>query len=356
MSVQSAQGEDRSNWQAVLPPVDRNGKLLDFIWFKASEGPALVDKNYAANVALAKQHGVPFGSYHYLHPSLSIPEQIALFMATVAEQGGLEPGAMLAVDSEISSGANGKLMLYRNRSELLECDPHTGEASIKRGVTYPHHLLTRGTPTRLAAGLVDLATREFLIGVRTAVEVALGGDYCQELVYTFLNMASQLTSCTDFPLWIADFTNAAPTSVHPWSEWTIWQYAGGGGNGGSDQDGFNGTAEAFNAWRLSKIPQKPPPPPLVTGVSLTVSLPELSEGSVDVPGQVDFVHRVQWLLAGLAKVANIPQAVGLSDDGIYGPKTAAAVAGMQAFAKLTPSGKVGEDEWKFLYAGIRGNA
>lgn len=357
----SAQGEDRSDFEQVLPPVDRNGKLLDFIWFKATEATNWKSKTYARNIALAKQHRVPFGSYHFLHPSLDVDLQVASFLAFVSENGGLEPGAMLACDSEISSGVNGRPMLRSDRSDLLLRDPITSEARIRPGVDYPHRLLSHSTPAQLAADLVDSATREFMQRLQLGVGLALGGDECQECVYTFLDMAHQLPSCTEYPLWIAFFSGSAPGSVTPWKDWTQWQYAGGGGNGGSDQDAFNGTTEQFNSWRLAKVRKQPPPPPQPSGnVTLSVTVPELALGAVDRPGNVEFVHRLQWALSGLASVG-IPQAVGLKADGVFGPKTQLAVTGMQVFAKLardisSASGKVGENEWKFLFAGIRGNA
>jgi len=92
----SAQGEDRSDFQSVMDPVDRNGRKLDFILFKATEGLTWTSKTYKANIARAKAQGVPYGSYHFFHPSLAVEPQVALFMSFVAENGGLNPGAMLA--------------------------------------------------------------------------------------------------------------------------------------------------------------------------------------------------------------------------------------------------------------------
>jgi hypothetical protein len=360
--VSSAQGEDRSDFQAVLPPVDRDGKKLDFIFFKATEGTSWVSQTYAENVALAKQHGVPFGSYHFLHPSLDVQAQIALFMSTVAAHGGLESGAILAVDSEITMGVNGEVMVLSDRSDiLLRPDPASNRARIRPGVEYPHNWPFASVPAKFDVALVNSATQQFISGVRTAVEVALGGDHCQELVYTFEAMLPQLSSCTEFPLWIAYFSSSAPPSVHPWADWTIWQYAGGGGNGGSDQDGFNGDVTAFSTWRLAKMPAPAPPPPPLTTSTFSITMPNLKLGSIDVAGSPTFVHRLQWLLAGLSTVADLPSASGLKADGSYGPATQTAVKDMQVFAKLSPdltsaSGEVGSAEWKFLVSAVYGTA
>lgn len=355
--MSSAQGEDRSDYQAVLPPVDRNGKKLDFIFFKATEGDSWVSTTYARNIALARQSGVPFGSYHFLHPSLNVDAQVALFMSTVAEHGGLEPGAMLACDSEIASGANEQPMLFSDRSDLLVRHPDTGEARIRDGVNYPHHLIERSKPKTLSATLVGSATQQFLVKTRTAVEVALGGDYCQELVYSFENMLPQLASCTSFPLWVAYYSNTAPPSVGPWAEWKIWQYAGGGGNGGSDQDGFNGDVAAFTSWVNAKKPTPAPPPPPVQSGQFSISMPNLGVGEHNPDW---YVFRAQWLIAGIGKHSNIPN-TQVRDDGIFGPLTEAAVKEIQVSARIarnlaSASGKIGEAEWKFLIAGVFGNA
>ena len=191
----SAQGEDRSDFQAVMPPVDRNGKKLDFVVFKATEGTGWTSKTYKQNVANAKAAGVPYGSYHFFHPSLNVDAQIALFLAFVAENGGLNPGTILACDSEIQSGVSERLFLSDgpNRSDLLESSSLSGLARVRDGVSFPtQHLVDSATPTSASVSLVNSATKSFLDGVRTGVEVALGGDYCQEMLYSFLGMLPAL--------------------------------------------------------------------------------------------------------------------------------------------------------------------
>lgn len=357
MSVQSAQGEDRSNFQAVMPPLDRTGKKLDFVIFKATEGIGFVDRNYASNIALAKQAGVPFGSYHFFHPSLNVEAQVAFFMATVASQGGLVPGTILACDSEIASGVSNRLTMFRDNSELLQRHPETGHVNIRDGVDYPHHMLAHGTPTHLAASLVDLSTHRFLSEVRTAVEVALGADACQEMVYTFLDMAHQLPSCTDFPLWLAFFNNTAPPNSGPWSHWTIWQYAGGGGRGGSDQDGFNGTVSEFNAWRNSKTGTHTNPGPAQPWeLKMLNELPMIGKGAKDRPGRVFYVSRAQALARVIGKVNAIPSASSLATDGNFDEATAVAIADVQRHFGLTGKdvdGIVGPITWSLLVTGSR---
>lgn len=350
----NAQGEDRSDYQPILPPVDQHGRKLDFVWYKATEGIAWTSKVYAQNIALAKEHGVPFGSYHFLHPSLDVAEQVTLFMNFVDEHGGLEPGAMLAVDSEIASGAESELTLFSDRSRILQRSAG-GKVSVNMADRsyYPHRIMI-GTPSKLSGSQVDLATLGFIRGVRSEVIKRLGGDYCQELVYSFLAMLTQLSSVTDYPLWIAYFDSNSPTSVFPWHNWMQWQFAGGGGTGGSDQDEFAGSVEQFNAWRLSKMPPTDGP-----SSTFSVTLPNLALGAEDEPGRVEFVRRLQWLLAGVGAANNLPWATGLAPTGVFDAQTQLAVRSIQEFAKLAAnssvaSGNVGMPEWRFLLNGVRG--
>lgn len=349
----SAQGEDRSDYQSVFPPVDRNGKKLDFILFKATEGTSWVSSTYARNIALAKQYGVPFGSYHFLHPSLDIPQQVALFLATVSEHGGLVPGAMLACDSEISVGSAGTLLMSNSgRSSLLTSDPITSEAVRRKGVVGVRSF----TDGRLDASGVNVgqATNQFLTDVRTGVEVALGGDYCQELCYTYEAMLPRLSECIGWPLWLAYYSNTSPASVHPWNDWTIWQYAGGGGNDGSDQDGFNGDVVAFTAWVNAK--KKPVPQPTADS-TFSVTMPGLGIGERNPDW---FTLRAQWLIAGIGKKNDIPN-TQIADDADFGPLTEKATREIQVYARIakdlaSASGKIGEAEWQFLIAGKFGSA
>lgn len=333
----SAQGEDRSDFQAVLPPVSTDGKKLDFILFKATEGTSWVSQTYARNIAAAQAAGVPFGSYHFLHPSLDIQAQINSFMSVVSAHGGLEAGAMLAVDSEIASGVSDDLTLFGDRSDMLIRDP-TGKAHVREEFVgdYPHHLLSRSTPAKLDQSTVDLATIRFITGVRSEVITRLGGDHCQELVYTYEAMLSQLGSCTDFPLWIADYSSSAPASVHPWDTWSIWQYAGGGGNGGSDQDGYNGDVAAFNTWRLAKTGPRPTPTPTPNWQEeLTMSAPTVA---LNATGEI--ARTVQGLC--VARGQNI------TVDGSFGPNTQAAVKLIQSAGRVAVDGVVGPKTWPVL--------
>lgn len=355
----SAQGEDRSDFQAVMPPLDRNGKKLDFIIFKATEGTTWTSRTYKQNVALAKSAGVPYGSYHFFHPSLNVEAQVALFLSFTAENGGLHPGTILACDSEIQSGANAQAVLMRpNRSHLLEHDPGTGLARVRLGASIPTSDVVTDHALHAPLAVVNSATRRFLDETATGVRVALGSDVCQEMLYSFLGMLPQLASCTGYPLWVADFTSHAPASVHPWSNWVIWQFAGGGGRGGSDQDGYNGDAAAFNKWRLSKVgshPHQPDTQPVPQWEkNMLNALPTLGKGAKDQPGHVYFVTRLQALAKAIGTINNLPNARNLTVDGNYGDSTVKAIKAVQQLFGFTGSnvdGITGPMTWSVLVTG-----
>lgn len=349
----SAQGEDRSDFQSVMDPTDRNGKKLDFIFFKATEGTTWTSKTYKANLARAKAQGVPYGSYHFFHPSLAVEPQVALFMSFVAENGGLNPGAMLACDSEIRSGVSERAELFSNRSSLFMMEEHSQLAVIRPGAMIPAEHVVTEHPLHAPLGTVGSATRSFLDETRTAVRVALGDDVCQELLYSFLGMLPQLSGCTGYPLWVADFTSKAPASVRPWSHWDLWQFAGGGGHGGSDQDAYNGDAAHFNAWRLSKTGSQSAPQ---WEVDMLNKLPTLGKGAQDNPGSVFFVTRIQTLVKMIGTINNVAAAKSLTVDGKYGDSTVAAVKAVQhnfGFTGADVDGITGPNTWTILVTGSR---
>jgi GH25 family lysozyme M1 (1,4-beta-N-acetylmuramidase) len=235
MTVHSAEGEDRSSWQNVVP-----WTADDFGITKATEATGWVDPTFAANWARLKQEGKPRGAYHYFHPSIDAAAQAEFFVATVRKQG-LEPGDMLAIDTEITVGAEGDQEFSSPQGMQRSNVPLTGSLA--------------GT------ALVDAGTRRFMDSV-----AGLVGPRHPLLIYTNLSVGSLLQSCTHYELWIAYPSDSAPQSVAPWSRWRIWQWAFGGGAGGGDRDGYNGTREDLDAWieTFRQQPHPPPPPKPVT--------------------------------------------------------------------------------------------
>jgi GH25 family lysozyme M1 (1,4-beta-N-acetylmuramidase) len=234
LTAASAQGEDRSSYQAV-----GSWSSDAFGFAKATEADTYVDPTFARNWANLKAEGKVRGAYHFFHPSDPASVQAALFVKTVKAQG-LEPGDILVVDSEITSGVDGQFRLS------------TPQAATRSAVPIAQPFLDA------TSALVDTTTLAFCEQVAAAV-----GPHNPVLIYTNESVAHQLTSCAHFGLWIAYPSSVAPTAISPWTTWKFWQWAYGGGQGGGDRDAYNGTPAQLKAWIDTYLPAPDPPAPPV---------------------------------------------------------------------------------------------
>jgi GH25 family lysozyme M1 (1,4-beta-N-acetylmuramidase) len=235
LTAASAQGEDRSSYQAV-----GSWSADAFGFAKATESDNYTDPTFARNWAALKAEGKIRGAYHFFHPSVPAAAQSALFVKTVKAQG-LEPGDILVVDSEITSGGEGRL------AKLVLSTP---QAATRCAIPIDQPFLV---PT---AALVNTTTLAFCEQVAAAV-----GPHNPVLIYTNESVAHQLTSCAHYGLWIAYPSSVAPTAISPWKTWKFWQWAYGGGQGGGDRDAYNGTPAQLKAWIDTYLPAPDPPVP-----------------------------------------------------------------------------------------------
>ncbi len=216
--VQSAQGEDRSDYQAVGP---WTGDSFGFA--KATEGLGWIGQTFAANWAALKAAGIRRGAYHFFHPELNAVAQ-AHFFLSVVQANGLEPGDMLVVDSETFPGSGGV---------LTSGSPGSGMGPDLAFAT-----------TLDSSVSVGSATRTFLETLHNVAH-----PHNPRIVYTYLDALQYLGDCHKYQLWIAHPGSIAPTNaqVAPWETWQFWQW-GSEGAGGGLQDAFNGTVPALHAW------------------------------------------------------------------------------------------------------------
>jgi peptidoglycan hydrolase-like protein with peptidoglycan-binding domain len=95
-------------------------------------------------------------------------------------------------------------------------------------------------------------------------------------------------------------------------------------------------------WDTRPAPPPPPPSPVPSWLAdLQSSLgkaPVLSAGSRDVPGQPPVVHLVQLLVTGRGAWNHLGAVTQLTQDGDYGPKTAAGVKAVQQHYGLAADG------------------
>ena len=283
---QSAQGIDVSSDQQTLTPTDL--KDFAFAFAKATDGPELTDPDFAANWAVIKQAGIHRGAYHELwSPGSSPAGAQATHFLDVVTAGGLQPGDMLAVVASDYSGVTGEEV-------LAFCQ------AVQAGA----------------------------------------GPRCPVLVYSDLNVLPSLGQCTGYPLWVTWPSSTAPTSVEPWSTWTLWQW---GQVSNTDRDAFKGTPADMDAW-IKTYTQ-----PAMVSISATV--PVLLVGDADTAGGSYSVHRLQALIAAIGKVNNLAAASAVTADGVFGPGTQAGLKAVQQSYKITASGIADKDTWDALVAG-----
>lgn len=230
-AVHSAQGEDRSSYQAIS-----SWAADSFGFAKATEATDWTDPTFAANWQALREEGKPRGAYHFFHPELDARAQAEFFMSVVTKNG-LESGDMLVVDSEITVGAGNHPQFSSDNGMARSNVPLFGMLA--------------------SAELIGSGTLTFL----ETVEDIIRDDqqHHPRIVYTNLSVGALLGSCSGFHLWIAYPSDTAPASVAPWSHWTFWQWGFGGGPGGGDRDAYNGTVEELDAW-ISSLKQPPTTP------------------------------------------------------------------------------------------------
>jgi GH25 family lysozyme M1 (1,4-beta-N-acetylmuramidase) len=228
-AVQSAQGEDRSSHQPISPWTAAN----KFGFAKATEALDWTDPTFGANWQALREEGKFRGAYHFLHPNLDPEAQAVFFLDYVHAHGGLEPGDMLVVDSEIAAG----------HDDSGRADAATGS----RGGT--SHRARAQVPVAGTLATPNNAGETTLAFLHTVASV-LGPAHSRHPtgVYTNLSVAALLKDCTRHFLWIAYPADKAPPNVLPWSNWRFWQWEFGGGPGGGDRDAYNGTLPELTEW------------------------------------------------------------------------------------------------------------
>lgn len=162
------------------------------------------------------------------------------------------------------------------------------------------------------------------------------------IVYTMPGFWNTLPARPDIAaksdLWVANWGVHAPMSCFGYSKWTFWQYTntatvpGIPGQGNIDASRFNGTLADLQAYSAAYVSSRggaptPPPPP---------------KPNFDLTTTLGIQEALNYLGAN-------PK---LTEDGIRGPNTIAAVEAFQKQAGLVPDGVVGPKTRAALTAAI----
>lgn len=199
------QGIDVSHYQGSVDWTSVKVTGITFAFAKATEGDSEVDPEFSANWNGMKDAGIVRGAYHYFDPDDDAQTQAEHFIATVQ----LEPGDLPPVlDIEVSDGVS-----------------------------------VEG---------IDEDIKVWLETVAQAYGVT-------PIIYSDQSFLEEYlpSGFSAYPLWIAAYSETAPTAPGDWTAWTFWQYADtgtvNGVNGAVDQDSYQGT-EAD--WKQLLVPEK----------------------------------------------------------------------------------------------------
>ena len=254
LGIDIYEGDGAVDWAAVR----QNGYRFGIA--KATEGATIQDSAFQHHWKTMKQEGVVRGAYHFLHVGTSsASDQAANFLQQL---GHLEPGDLPpVVDIEVDDG-------------------QSSVAVLEAAVTW-----------------------------LSAVEKALSqqtGKKIKPIVYTFPDFWDNIGNpdLSDYPLWIANYTDGSPTIPDCWQgAWLLHQYAG-------DVD-CAGVENQADISRWNEIQQNNNSK-LVSDVQQRLAAHEYAVGAI---------------------------------DGSFGPQTKKAVVAFQKAHSLTEDGVIGLDTW-----------
>jgi GH25 family lysozyme M1 (1,4-beta-N-acetylmuramidase) len=292
-----AKGIDVSQFQKEIDwgRVEKSG-LVDFSIIRAGAGVTIQDPYFARNYAAVKSLGIPFGTYWFLYPKTSSPEEEAEAYVKSVEAAG---------------GWNG----WRPMSDIEQ--EGAGDLGVDQLTDWMHRHLTH---------------LETLAGAKPVI-------YSNP---SFLKERLRSNEFAEYELWISHYGVAHPTIPAPWKAARLWQHTSCGSvpgiDGRVDLDVFFGTLDELKQW-------------------CTVGAPSLASRGGNVPRQTTPTlsdHRILYFGASgddvrlcqclLYRAGQHPGAV----DGRYGPNTMAALRSFQTTAHIKVDGVCGPDTWAHL--------
>lgn len=206
----------RIDWQQVAT------QDVHFAFVKASEGQSMNDSIFCKNWDAIKSAGITRGAYHFFRPGVPADLQAWNFLSTVTlEHGDLPP----VLDVEVTDG-------------------------------YPDAKLTQG--------------------VKTWLDIVENAYKVKPIVYSNQKFYNRYLAedFSDFPIWIARYTDSWEPSLVEGSTWSFWQYGNRGRlrgiSGNVDFNVFQGSLsdlESLTLCRpaplLDRMPE-PKPKPVAT--------------------------------------------------------------------------------------------
>lgn len=195
-------GIDVSHWEGTID-WQTAAEYVNFCIMKATDGTSFVDPEFSNNKAGCIANNVPWGAYHFFHPTMDPIAQAAHFVGTVG------------------SGCN----VYVADVETVTLE------ELGEGADFD----------ALLDGIVE-TTKQFLDHIEQ-----LTGK--KPMIYTSpgfwnFNMVPTPSWTSDYDLWVAHWGASEPIIPNGWSDYVIHQFGDSGQipgiPGGCDEDWFNG--------------------------------------------------------------------------------------------------------------------
>jgi lysozyme len=312
-----ARGVDVSQYEGTIDWATVAKSGISFGIARVSDGMTH-DPTFARNWAGMKANGIVRGAYQFFRPRHPGAQQADDFLDQFTlEAGDLPP----TLDVEVTDGQSSTTIAAEIADWVAEVEKRTGR-----------------TPMIYASP-------------------GLWKDFGQR-------------SSDGCDLWVAHWGVSAPTLPTGWSRWTIWQYQNDGHvpgiAGNVDLDRFNGTTADLQTYALQD--GLPLPAGTVAAVSTASAGGSVASTPAPAPAPVAGTTGLAGALGKISASVDHPllgngsrgasvvtlqklldaSSGALAEDGIFGPKTEAAVRAFQAAHGCKVDGIVGPETWAAL--------
>ncbi|MDR0268356.1 glycoside hydrolase family 25 protein [Paenibacillus sp.] len=176
----NAQGIDVSHWQGDIDWGKVAASGISFAFIKATQNK--IDPKFLSNVKGAKAAGLLVGAYHYMDDSVTTVDKARAaaqdFYKAIQAAGGADVFELpFVLDYESNKQNLSQAALNANAKAFLE------EIQRLTGVT--------------------------------------------SMLYTYPAFIGNFSGLSNYPLWIARYSNQAPVDASGWNRWDFWQYSDG---------------------------------------------------------------------------------------------------------------------------------